>query len=73
MCTCVNNVTLCFCLCQYNWCPANYIVIHREQGLTISNGDTFICLVKLLMLAMKLFLLFDFSFSHYYNHEVAFH
>ena len=36
-------------------------------------GDTFICLVKLLMLAMKLFVLFDFSFSHYYNHEVAFH
>ena len=36
-------------------------------------GDTFICLVKLLMLAMKLFLLFDFSFSYYYNHEVAFH
>ena len=73
MCTCVNNVTLCFCLCQYNWCPANYIVIHREQGLTISNGDTFVCLVKLLMLAMKFFLLFDFSFSRYYNHEVAFH
>ena len=44
-----------------------------RSGLSISNGDTFICLVKLLMLAMKLFLLFDFSFNHYYNHEVAFH
>ena len=27
-----------------------YVVIHREHGLSISNGDTFICLVKLLML-----------------------
>ena len=26
-----------------------YVVIHREHGLSISNGDTFICLVKLLM------------------------
>ena len=27
-----------------------YVVIHREHGLSISNGDTFISLVKLLVL-----------------------